>query len=346
MNKTNLVILAIGLLSVCCSRQASMSDSEAIRVSEPSDSISIESIVEEYRLIPVHSDSLIIGELIYVAQQDSMLYSLDSYGTLAATSLISEKTVFARNILGEGPGECIRPQALAVDSECLYIYDLGKMSVSRFNRESMAFIDQFGVNVPSMSIAAASSKIALANLEFHKGVPQVIEVDVANGSRREYAHSSSKMDITYALSPPMVYAYGGSFCFVSAWANTFNEIDVANDTILSKPIRFDGFSNVDSSKSMHVHDDSPAEIRPIAMNLFQNSGYSVVQYVYKDQIYYCFQKEGMEIANGAVAISNNMLFMPRWQSADYLIGTTSDLVTDNTTSDDYPTYVILTKLKG
>ncbi|MDE6513168.1 MAG: 6-bladed beta-propeller, partial [Muribaculaceae bacterium] len=255
-------VCLMGALLAGCGRSAA--DFDVLAVSRPDgNGVDIDALIEEYRVVPVHSDSLLIGELVSVVQRDSVLYSLDAYGTLVLTSLNSEKTIFIRNLSGQGPGECIQPQALAVDSNYVYVYDLGRMSISCYSVDSLEFKKQIQVDVPSMSIAASASKLAVASLDLREGAPQIVEVDVAGGDTTAYCHIPERCEISYALAPPAVYAYGDSFFFTSLWNNVFNEIDATTGEVTSKLIRFDGFSDNGGSSRMSVHDDSAAEERPV-----------------------------------------------------------------------------------
>lgn len=216
------------------------------------------------------------------------------------------------------------------------------MCISCYSVDSLSFKKQIPIDIPSMSIATYSDKIAVSNIDFRQGCAQIIEFDLEGNKTKEYDPMQENIDISYALSPPLVYAYEDAFCYVSFWRNIFNEIDPSTGDIAFSLISFKGFPDVYTLDAVKVYNQSTTNHLPIVLNVFKNNNYMVIKYLYKDRVYYCFQKDGEEVMNGSIALSNGKLFCPRWQSDEYLIGTTLDFDTD---SDSAPTCVILTKFK-
>jgi len=345
MNKQNLAycLLATLLPLLGCSKTEQHVSAE-IHVSSFEHDLNIDSVLETTLDIAIQSDELLIGDIVSAAANDSIVYTLDNFGTVSLTDIRSQQPVLARNLVGEGPGEVVAPQALTYDNGTLYIYDLPTRSVSSYDARTLEFKNKVTVDVSAMSFAVCGEFMAFSNIDLHGGVPQMIVTDTLGTKIQEYFNLPKTADISYALTASNIYKYTDSFYFTPLWENKLYEIPAeANASPTGIEFVFDGFKN--RQKKSSIKNDNEISKRPIVINVFQNNGVMAAVFLYKDLGYFNFSAKNVSIANGRIAPrAEGMPFFPMWQSDSYLIGKTSDpeLVGDG---EDATSHVLLYQLR-
>lgn len=335
------------LLLIGCNRPTSEITKEII-IQSFEHEFSLDSVVEECIILPIQPDGMVLGEIIDATCDEERVYALDSYGTISITNIKSGVTNLCRNLIGEGPGECVAPNSIAYHKENIYVYDLATRNVSLYNALDLAFKGRISVDVSAMDFAVTDSMMAFSNIDLRGGESQLILTDTLGVTIKKLFKLSKKSDIFYALTNNNLYTYKGKVFFTPLWENKFygiyKDCQIGIDEI---SIKFDKFQN--SKKETRIDDAIEADKHPIVLTVFQNNEVAVTQFLYKDFCYYNFSINGENIACGRTATKPGIPFVPKWQSEKYLIGATSDTEwIENNMKNDYEdstTYVFLYKLR-
>lgn len=92
-------------------------------------------IAVSYRQVSLDRDSLIIGNIKDIAADSNSYYILDEYGTIA--HIPADSSIQANYIhdIGEGPEEYLRPCAISMHKDTLYVLDFPTKKIHRYSTE-------------------------------------------------------------------------------------------------------------------------------------------------------------------------------------------------------------------
>lgn len=298
--------------------------------------------VEEVRMFELETDSFIIGEIGDLCVYDSILFFFDRLSwNLSAYDLESQLVTHSVNNRGNGPFEYVRPHALSVDGDYLYLLDSSVRKIICYNH-SLEPKKEISLNFTAFDFIKVENGFLLCtalpepSLDCHK----IVYISLDGEVQDSYIHThqygmtlgknflKGKDGVTYLTIPysNQLYCWENEnlleYCYTD-----YGKLNIPDD---------DEVRDLSFYDSDYIHNN----------NFFVTSSYLINAFLYKDRVHYHFKKNdtGHSYCGIVKDELNGLPFFPRWQYEDSLIGLCrlEDVCQEsNETEDDMESLVAL-----
>lgn len=273
------------------------------------------SSVENYKL---ETDSFFIGDVADLCVYDSTLYVLDGLtSNLIAYDLHDRSVSVCINGRGDGPYEYVRPQALTVDGEGLYLLDSSVQKIICYNH-SLKPVHEIKVGFSALDFIKVKEGFLLCTVlpEPSLAYKKIIYVDMDGNIKDSYVHThqfgmtlgknfvkdvQNEIFVTIPYSN-QIYRWEQeelhSFCYTD-----FGGLNIPDEE------RVEDLSLYDMD---YLHNN----------NFFVTSSYFINAFLYDNKMHYHFKEHatGQVYSGRMVDEMSGLPFFPRWQYKNSLIG--------------------------
>lgn len=274
--------------------------------------------VEDVKMFELETDSFIIGEIGDLCVYDSVLFFFDRLTwNVVAYDLQHQHVVASINNRGNGPFEYVRPHALSVDEDYLYLLDSSVRKIICYNH-LLEPKKEVHLDFTAFDFMKVENGFLLCTVlpepsfDYHK----IIYVNQKGKVIDSYIHThqygmtlgknflKGEDGITYLTIPysNQIYCWENGELYGYCYTD-YGKLNIPED---------DKVEDLSFYDSGYVHNN----------NFFVTSSYLINAFFYNDRIYYHFKENdtGHSYCGLVEDELNGFPFFPRWQWGDSLIG--------------------------
>lgn len=314
-----IVVLFPCLILGCANQSKDVGKGDVITINDVGmHELRMSDFVEEVKMFKLETDSFIIGEIGDLCVYDSVLYFFDRLTwNVVAYDLQNQLVIRSVNNRGNGPFEYVRPHALSVDSDYLYMLDSSVRKIICYDHllEPKKEIDLDFTAFDFMKVENGfllCTVLPEPSLDYHK----IIYVSQEGKVKDSYIHTHQ-----YGMTLGKNFIGGKD-------GITYLTIPYSNQIYCWENGKLSGYCYTDYGKLNIPEDD---EVEDLGIydsdyiynnNFFVTSSYLINAFLYKDRIRYHFKENGTGHSYCGIVRDelNGYPFFPRWQWGDSLIG--------------------------
>lgn len=313
-------LLSLFYLFISCNENAKNSDrGEVIMIDNiESKKILISDIVEEVKFFKLETDSFLVGEITDLCVYDSVMFFYDRLTwNLTAYDLQNKSVIHTINNRGNGPFEYVKPHALYVDGNYLYLLDSSVRKIICYSH-SLEPKNEIHVDFAASDFIKVNDGFLLCSvlpepsLDFHK----IIYVDMDGKVIKSYIHThrygmilgksfvqdeKSDVYVTYPYSNQIYQWDNGKL--LGSYYTDYGKLNIPED---------DQVKDLSCYDSDYIYNN----------NFFVTSSYFINGFLYADRIHYHFRENatGRSFCGIVEDEFDKIPFFPRWQYGNSLIG--------------------------
>lgn len=314
------LLLMLSCLLYSCNKNTKVNDKgEVIMIDDfENRKIPLSDVVVEVKVFKLETDSFLVGDIGDICVYDSVMYFFDRLTwNLVAYDLQEQAVIHSVNYRGNGPLEYVRPHALSIDNNCLYVLDSSVRKIICFNH-LLEPQNEIVLKFTASDFVKVNDGFLLCTVlpEPSLGFNKVIHVDMDGKVKDSFIHThqygmifgknfiqDEKGDV-YVSTPYSNQYYRWKNNRLHAYYYTdFGDMNIPVDD------KIEDLSYYDSD---YIHNN----------NFFTTSSYFINAFLYADRIYYHFRENatGRSFCGIVEDDKNEIPFFPRWQYGNSLIG--------------------------
>lgn len=314
-----LVLLVLFLFTSCLRHTGDSEKGLVMEIKDiESNKLDVSDFVDMIEIYQLETDSFLVGEIGDLCVYDSILFAIDKLTfNLFSYNLRTKTLLSCVNKKGNGPYEYIKPQALSVDGNCLYLLDSYSQKIICYNhklescneiRLSFTAFDFFKVNGGFL----LCSTLPDPSLEYKK----IVFTDEDGNIKNTFIHThqygmtvgknfiQQSEDSVFVTIPysNQIYRWNGNMLY-GLYYTDFGHLNIPED------MRMKDLSFYDDD---YIHNN----------NFFVTNSFFINAFPYENKMHYHIQEKvtGNSYCGIMRDEKNGLPFFPRWQYKDYLIG--------------------------
>lgn len=306
-------------LAGCVESSKVSKENEVIEIKDfRGNELRLSDFVEKIDVYNLEKDSFIVGEIRDLCIFDSTLFFVDKLTSdLVTYDLCNHAVVRSVNYRGNGPLEYIRPHALCVDEDGLYLLDSSSRKVIRYNHR-LEPQDEIRMDFTAFDFIKVEHGFLFCSVlpDPSLDCKKIIYMDMNGEIRDSYIHTHQ---FGMTLGKNFVRCKDGTIYVGTPYSNQFyywkNErlCEYYYTDFGSLNIPHDGgVDDLSFYDSDYIHNN----------NFFVTSSYFINAFQYDSRMYYHFKESstGKSFCGIMTNKETSYPFFPRWQYGDCLIG--------------------------